>query len=93
MHYRWKKGQARTCNCIIKLLKEVEEASFQKIKEHVNSKMKHGVTSQRLANVLRTYPEFELVGMTGYKGQVGIYANSDYPVSIWKLTENLASAE
>ena len=61
------KGQARTCNCIIKLLKEVEEASFQKIKEHVNSKMKHGVTSQRLANVLRTYPEFELVGMTGYK--------------------------
>ena len=86
MHYRWKKGQARTCNCIVKLLKEVEEASFQKIKEHVNSKFKHGVTSQRLSNVLSKYPEFEKVGMTGHKGQPGIYSMSNYPISVWKLS-------
>jgi hypothetical protein len=86
MHYRWKKGQARTCNRIVKYLQEVGEAPFPLIKEYLNTHLKSGVTSSRLSNVLSKYPEFEKVGMTGYKGQPGIYSKSNYPITIWRLS-------
>ena len=94
MHYRWKKGQARTCNRIVKYLQEVGEAPFPLIKEYINKHLKNGVTSPRLSNILSKYPEFEKVGMTGYVGDYnGIYSDGSFPHSIWKLAENLTPAE
>ena len=88
MHHRWKKGQIKTCNCIVKFLEEVGSAPFSKIKEHVNSKLKHGVTSPRLGNILSKYPDFEKVGMTIYPGEVGGYSDQRYPISIWTLSSS-----
>lgn len=89
MEKRWKKGQARTCNRIIKFLEEVGEAPFPLIKEYLNKHLKNGVTSPRLSNVLSKYPEFEKVGMTGYKGDWnGAYADGNFPHSIWRLARS-----
>ena len=81
MHHRWKKGQSRTCDYIVSFLKEVGEAPFPQIKEYINSRYKHGVTSPRLGNILSKYTEFEKVGM------VGNYHNGGYLVSVWRLTD------
>jgi len=86
MHHGFKKGQVRTCNCIVKFLEDVGTAPFSKIKEHVNSKLKYGVTSSRLGNILSKYPDFEKVGMTITHGEVGGYIDQRYPISIWKLS-------
>jgi len=64
----------------------VGTAPFSKIKEHVNSKLRNGVTSSRLANILSKYPDFEKVGMTIYPGEVGGYSDQRYPISIWALS-------
>ena len=94
MHYRWKKGQVRTVNRIIKFLKEEGEAPFPLIKEYLNTHLKNGVTSSRLSNVLSKYPEFEKVGMTGYAGDWnGAYSDGNFPHSIWRLTKSSSSAE
>ena len=86
MHHRWKKGQSRTCNCVVKYLQEVGDAPFPMIKEHVNSKLRNGVTSSRLANILAKYPDFEKVGMTFYAGESGVWTEQRYPHTIWTLS-------
>lgn len=86
MHHRWKKGQTRTCNCVVKYLQEVGSAPFPRIKEHVNSKLKSGVTSARLANILAKYPDFQKVGMTFYPGESGAWTDSRFPSSVWTLS-------
>ena len=88
MHHRWKKGQSRTCNCVVKYLQQVGDAPFPRIKEHVNSKLRNGVTSARLANILAKYPEFEKVGMTFYKGEPGVWTDQRYPQSVWTLSSD-----
>jgi hypothetical protein len=87
MGSKWKKGQTRTCNCIVKYLLEVGEAPYPRIKEHVNSTLKHGVTGARLVNILSKYPDFEKVGMTFNKGESGVWSDQSYPTSIWKLSK------
>ena len=86
MHYRWKKGQARTCNVIVEFLEKEHVASFTEIKEYVNSRLKHGVTSPRLGNILQKYPEFVKVGMVDRRGYYRQADGNSYQVSEWTLS-------
>ena len=86
MHYRWKKGQARTCKVIVEFLEKEHVASFTEIKEYVNSRLKHGVTSPRLGNILQKYPEFVKVGMVDRRGYYRQADGNSYQVSEWTLS-------
>ena len=86
MHYRWKKGQARSCNVIVEFLKREHVASFTEIKDYVNSRLKHGVTSPRLGNILQKYPEFVKVGMVERRGYYQRADGNAYQVSEWTLS-------
>ena len=86
MHYRWTKGQARTCNVIVEFLEKEHVASFTEIKEYVNSRLKHGVTSPRLGNILQKYPEFVKVGMVERRGYYRQADGNSYQVSEWTLS-------
>jgi len=86
MHHRWKKGQSRTCNVIVEFLVKEHVASFTEIKEYVNGRLKYGVTSQRLGNILQKYPEFVKVGMVERQGYYQTADGNSYKVTEWALS-------
>ena len=79
--------QLRTFRVIVEYLEQEHVASFTEIKSYVNSRLKYGVTSPRLGNILAKYPEFVKVGTALRQGYERQADGNAYSVSEWALAD------
>jgi hypothetical protein len=65
------------------MLSEQGELSFSMIKDKLNETTRHGVTSNRLGNILAKDPRFL---KSGHERKLSIISGN-YRITLWKLKE------
>ena len=76
---------------LIEYLEQEGEANFCRLRDHINSKLKYGTTSNQLSNILAKNNEFTKIDMMTYKRVVFLNTydtvQNNYKVTVWKLNE------